>query len=62
MAPTLMLPGIKHVLVIASGKGGVGITIGTVNLALALQQAEARVGIFDADIYGPNVPCMLGVR
>jgi ATP-binding protein involved in chromosome partitioning len=56
------LPGVKKVLAVASGKGGVGKTTVTVNLALALAMDGARVGIFDADIYGPNVPLMLGVR
>jgi ATP-binding protein involved in chromosome partitioning len=58
----LYLPGIRHVLAVASGKGGVGKTTVTVNLALALQQQGARVGVFDADTYGPNVPLMLGVH
>jgi ATP-binding protein involved in chromosome partitioning len=49
-------------LAIASGKGGVGKTTVAVNLALALRQAGARVGLYDADLYGPNVPLMLGVR
>jgi ATP-binding protein involved in chromosome partitioning len=49
-------------LAIASGKGGVGKTTVSVNLALAMAAAGARVGLFDADIYGPNVPLMLGVR
>jgi ATP-binding protein involved in chromosome partitioning len=53
---------VSHVLAIASGKGGVGKTTVSVNLALALAAAGARVGLFDADIYGPNVPLMLGVR
>ena len=56
------LPNIAHVLAVASGKGGVGKTTVTVNLALALSERGARVGLFDADIYGPNVPLMLGVR
>jgi ATP-binding protein involved in chromosome partitioning len=56
------IPQIKRVLAIASGKGGVGKTTVSVNLALALAAGGARVGLFDADIYGPNVPLMLGVR
>jgi ATP-binding protein involved in chromosome partitioning len=55
------LPGVARILVVASGKGGVGKTTVTVNLALALALDGARVGLFDADIYGPNVPLMLGV-
>ena len=62
MMKQVTLPNVKHILTIASGKGGVGKTTVTVNLALALQQSGARVGIFDADIYGPNVPLMLGVH
>jgi ATP-binding protein involved in chromosome partitioning len=54
--------GVSRILVVASGKGGVGKTTVTVNLALALALEGARVGLFDADIYGPNVPLMLGVR
>ena len=56
------LPNVEHVLAVASGKGGVGKTTVTVNLALALHALGARVGIFDADIFGPNVPLMLGVH
>ena len=53
---------VTHTIAIASGKGGVGKTTVAVNLALALAAEGARVGLFDADIYGPNVPLMLGVR
>jgi ATP-binding protein involved in chromosome partitioning len=53
---------IKNILVIASGKGGVGKTTVSVNLALSLAERGARVGLFDADIYGPNVPLMLGIH
>jgi ATP-binding protein involved in chromosome partitioning len=56
------LPNVNKTIAIASGKGGVGKTTVTVNLALALALRGARVGLFDADIYGPNVPIMLGVR
>jgi ATP-binding protein involved in chromosome partitioning len=62
MRPKLWLSGVRHTVAVASGKGGVGKTTVTVNLALALQQSGARVGVFDADIYGPNVPLMLGVH
>ncbi|MDQ3700800.1 MAG: Mrp/NBP35 family ATP-binding protein, partial [Chloroflexota bacterium] len=58
----LSLPTVSKVIAIASGKGGVGKTTVTVNLALALAQSGARVGLFDADVYGPNVPLMLGVH
>jgi len=56
-----MIPGVKNVLAVSSGKGGVGKSTVAVNLACALQRSGARVGILDADVYGPNVPLMLGV-
>ncbi len=55
-------PGIRHLLAVASGKGGVGKTTTTVNLALALHHFGLRVGIYDADIYGPNIPLLLGIH
>ncbi|MGC9200118.1 MAG: Mrp/NBP35 family ATP-binding protein [Acidobacteriaceae bacterium] len=54
------LPGIRHILAIGSGKGGVGKTTVAVNLAVSLSRLGHRVGLIDADIHGPNVPTMLG--
>jgi ATP-binding protein involved in chromosome partitioning len=56
------IPGVAHVVAVASGKGGVGKSTVAVNLAVALSQEGARVGLIDADVYGPNVPRMMGVR
>src|SRR5437763_14067284 len=55
------LPGVAHVVAVGSGKGGVGKTTIAVNLAVSLGKLGYRVGLVDADIYGPNVPMMLGV-
>jgi ATP-binding protein involved in chromosome partitioning len=55
------IPGVCHIVAIASGKGGVGKSTTTVNLAAALHLLGLRVGILDADIYGPNIPNFLGV-
>ena len=55
-----ILPNVKHVIAVASGKGGVGKTTVSVNLAVSLAKQGAAVGLLDADIYGPNVPLMMG--
>jgi ATP-binding protein involved in chromosome partitioning len=55
------IPGVEHVVAVASGKGGVGKSTVAVNLALALQRLGRRVGLLDADVYGPCVPLMLGL-
>lgn len=56
------LPGVKNIIAVASGKGGVGKSTVAVNLALAMAASGARVGLLDADIYGPNIPLMMGIR
>ncbi len=57
-----LLPGVKHVVAVASGKGGVGKSTVAVNLAVALAQMGTKVGLLDADIYGPSVPLLMGTR
>src|ERR1051325_9255915 len=56
------IPGVKHVVAVASGKGGVGKSTVATNLALALQMQGRRVGLLDADIYGPSIPIMMGIH
>jgi ATP-binding protein involved in chromosome partitioning len=56
------LPGVKNVIAVGAGKGGVGKTTVAVNLALALAKCGGRVGLLDGDIYGPNIPLMLGLN
>src|ERR1700685_2675628 len=55
-----LVPGVRHVLAVASGKGGVGKSAVAVNLALAMQRAGWRIGLMDADVYGPSVAMMVG--
>jgi ATP-binding protein involved in chromosome partitioning len=60
--PKISLPGVQQVIAVASGKGGVGKSTVAANLALALHMQGRRVGLMDADIYGPSVPIMMGVH
>ena len=56
------VPGVKNVILVMSGKGGVGKSTVATNLALALKAMGLKVGLLDADIYGPSIPTMLGVN
>ncbi len=60
-AGSSMIPGVAHVIAVSSGKGGVGKSTVSVNLAMSLALEGARVGLMDADVYGPNIPTMMGV-
>jgi ATP-binding protein involved in chromosome partitioning len=61
IANNVAVPGVKNIIAVSSGKGGVGKSTVAVNLAVSLALDGARVGLMDADVYGPNVPIMLGV-
>ena len=60
--PKLPIPGVENIIAIGSGKGGVGKSTVAVNLAITLAKLGYAVGLMDADVYGPNVPLMMGVR
>lgn len=60
--PKLPIAGVQNIIAVGSGKGGVGKTTVAVNLAISLAKLGYRVGLLDADVYGPNVPLMMGVR
>lgn len=60
--PKLPIPGVQNIIAVGSGKGGVGKTTVAVNLAISLRKLGYAVGLLDADVYGPNVPLMMGVR
>jgi ATP-binding protein involved in chromosome partitioning len=61
MPPKMPIPGVRNLIAVGSGKGGVGKTTVAVNLAVALAKLGHRVGLMDADVYGPNVPLMMGI-
>ena len=59
--PKQPIPGVRHLIAVGSGKGGVGKTTVSVNLTIALSRMGNKVGLLDADVYGPNVPLMMGI-
>ncbi|MBV8731308.1 MAG: Mrp/NBP35 family ATP-binding protein [Acidobacteriia bacterium] len=62
MPPKLPIAGVRHLIAVGSGKGGVGKTTVSVNLAVALAELGHKAGLMDADVYGPNVPLMMGIN
>ncbi len=60
--PKLPIPGVKNLIAVGSGKGGVGKTTVAVNLAVGLAKLGHPTGLMDADVYGPNVPLMMGIN
>ena len=62
MPPRMPIPGVKNLIAVGSGKGGVGKTTVSVNLAVALASLGNKAGLMDADVYGPNVPLMMGIN
>src|SRR4029077_16188657 len=60
--PKMPIPGVRHLVAVGSGKGGVGKTTVSVNLSIALARLGRKVGLLDADVYGPTVPPMMGTR
>src|SRR3981081_4049292 len=60
--PKLPIPAVRHLIAVGSGKGGVGKTTVAVNLSIALAKLGNKVGLLDADVYGPNVPLMMGIN